>query len=95
MNKLEHYKKKFGPSRVEAMVPHMIATGRSEGIEFSYGGNIGNTLDSHRLAYQAREEGGSALQDTVMELLFQAYFENEKSMGDPLALAEVVGNFQP
>jgi predicted DsbA family dithiol-disulfide isomerase len=89
VNKLEHYRKKFGSERVSAMIPRMIATGKSEGIAFSYGGSIGNTLDSHRLAYQAREEGGSALQDAVMELLFEAYFEQEKSMGDPEVLAGV------
>ena len=71
------------------MVPRMIETGKSEGIEFSYGGSIGNTFDSHRLAFQAREEGGSALQDKVMELLFQAYFEKEKSMGDLNVLSDV------
>ena len=90
VNKLAHYNEKFGAARVAAMVPRMVETGKQEGIAFSYGGNIGNTFDSHRLAYQAREEGGSELQDRVMELLFKAYFEQEKSMGDPNVLAEVV-----
>ena len=70
------------------MLPQMIQTGASEGIQFSYGGSIGNTFDSHRLIWKAREEGGSELQDKVVDSIFKAYFENEKSLGEHSVLEE-------
>lgn len=78
-NKLEHYNKKFGPSRVAAMVPRMQATGKEEGIEFSYGGNVGNTMDSHRLIALAKTQGKT---DAVVEALMSSYFEKEKALSD-------------
>lgn len=94
LNKLDHYNKKFGADRVEQMVPQMKRTGESIGINFSYGGSIGNTFDSHRLIWKAREIGGSELQDKVVEELFKAYFEQEKSLGEARVLrdcAQVAG----
>jgi len=81
--KIEAYAEKFGPQMVASMVPRMIKVGKEVGINFSYGGHIGNTFDSHRFIWQARETGGSAMQDAMVEALFKAYFEEEKSMGDP------------
>jgi len=86
--KIEAYEEKFGPQMVASMVPRMIKVGKEVGINFSYGGYIGNTFDSHRFIWQARETGGSAMQDAMVEALFKAYFEEEKSMGDPGVLRE-------
>merc|ERR1712176_447227 len=80
---LEAYTEKFGPQMVERMVPNMKKVGKEHGINFSYGGYVGNTFDSHRFIWQSRETGGSAMQDKMVEALFAAYFEEEKSMGDP------------
>ena len=82
VNKMEMYIEKFGKSRMDAMLPQMKETGLKEGISFSYGGYTGNTFDSHRLIWKAKEVGGIDLQDKVVESLFKAYFEEEKSMGD-------------
>jgi len=87
-NKLEMYKKKFGAERVSKMLPHMIEVGRQTGIEFSYGGDTGNTFDSHRLILLAWKEGGQELQDRVVEELFSNYFEQEKFIGDMAVLEE-------
>mmetsp|Transcript_14228 Transcript_14228/g.21705 ORF Transcript_14228/g.21705 Transcript_14228/m.21705 type:complete len:141 (-) Transcript_14228:186-608(-) len=70
------------------MIPYMKQVGKSVDINFSYEGNIGNTFDSHRLIWKAREEGGSELQDRMVESLFQAYFEEEKSLGDVRVLKD-------
>jgi len=72
VNKMEMYLEKFGKARCDAMLPQMIQTGLSVGIRFSYGGFTGNTFDSHRLIWKARKEGGSELQDKVVESLFKA-----------------------
>lgn len=85
--KLDHYNTKFGPARVAQIVPYMVGVGKQHGIEFSYGGHIGNTFDSHRLLTAAYKEGGAALQDKLVEELFKAYFEQEKSMGEAAVLA--------
>eukprot|EP00746_Dinoflagellata_sp_MGD_P126423 gnl/MRDRNA2_/MRDRNA2_61267_c0_seq1.p1 gnl/MRDRNA2_/MRDRNA2_61267_c0~~gnl/MRDRNA2_/MRDRNA2_61267_c0_seq1.p1 ORF type:complete len:182 (+),score=52.79 gnl/MRDRNA2_/MRDRNA2_61267_c0_seq1:172-717(+) len=91
VNKLEMYKKKFGEARVNQMLPMMMQVGRQEGIEFSYGGNTGNTFDSHRLISLAGKQGK---QDELVEELFHNYFEQEKCISDRnvlLAAAEKVG----
>ena len=82
-NKLAMYASKFGEQRSLAMIEHMKGLGESEGIHFSYGGNTGNTYDSHRLiALAAQKEAGQSkegqgLQTRVVEELFAEYFEKE------------------
>eukprot|EP00747_Dinoflagellata_sp_TGD_P046586 gnl/TRDRNA2_/TRDRNA2_144519_c0_seq1.p1 gnl/TRDRNA2_/TRDRNA2_144519_c0~~gnl/TRDRNA2_/TRDRNA2_144519_c0_seq1.p1 ORF type:complete len:152 (+),score=37.39 gnl/TRDRNA2_/TRDRNA2_144519_c0_seq1:431-886(+) len=85
------YKEKFGEDRVAAMLPRMMETGKSHGISFSYGGNTGNTYDSHRLISLAAKQGK---QDAVVEELFRNYFEEEKCISDHsvlVAAAKKVG----
>lgn len=88
VSKLEAYERKFGADRVASMIPYMKKVGAEHGIDFSYGGSIGNTFDSHRFLWQARETGGSVLQNALVDRLFAAYFENEQSAGDPAVLRE-------
>jgi predicted DsbA family dithiol-disulfide isomerase len=45
----------------------------------SFGGDTGNSLDSHRLIAWALEQGGPAAQDRVVEALFSAYLEQERN----------------
>eukprot|EP00746_Dinoflagellata_sp_MGD_P021738 gnl/MRDRNA2_/MRDRNA2_150801_c0_seq1.p1 gnl/MRDRNA2_/MRDRNA2_150801_c0~~gnl/MRDRNA2_/MRDRNA2_150801_c0_seq1.p1 ORF type:complete len:186 (-),score=56.27 gnl/MRDRNA2_/MRDRNA2_150801_c0_seq1:60-617(-) len=90
-NKLKMYKEKFGEERVNQMLPMMQQVGRQEGINFSYGGNTGNTFDSHRLISLALKQGN---QDAIIEELFKNYFEEEKCLSDRavlLAAANKVG----
>mmetsp|Transcript_52019 Transcript_52019/g.77086 ORF Transcript_52019/g.77086 Transcript_52019/m.77086 type:complete len:154 (+) Transcript_52019:376-837(+) len=79
---MSYYNSRFGEQKVNSIIPQMKQVGQSEGIDFSYGGYIGNTFNSHRLIWKAREEGGSELQDKVVESIFKAYFEEEKSLGE-------------
>ena len=67
----------------------MKEKGKLAGINFSYGGRIGNTLRSHRLNKWAYDQGGVDGQDRVVEHLFQGYFENEKDLTDVNWLAIV------
>ena len=80
-NKLQYYKDRFGAQRVEGMIASMKEVGEEHGISFSYGGSVGNSFNSHRLIWKAREEGGSELQDIMVNEIFHAYFEEEKSLG--------------
>jgi predicted DsbA family dithiol-disulfide isomerase len=84
VNKLEHYRKKFGKERVETMIPQMTITAKEEGIDMSYGGVISNTLDSHRLLWWANTLDK---QNEVLEQVMKLYFEQEKDIGDREELA--------
>ena len=45
----------------------MIERGKGEGINFSYGGNVSQTTDSHRLIEKSREVGGEEMQLALVE----------------------------
>mmetsp|Transcript_45146 Transcript_45146/g.96392 ORF Transcript_45146/g.96392 Transcript_45146/m.96392 type:complete len:189 (+) Transcript_45146:112-678(+) len=80
VDKLTMYKEKFGEARMQQMIPHMQQVGRDSGINFSYGGKVANTMDSHRVMNWALKQSVAA-QDAVCEKLFAAYFEQEKNIG--------------
>ncbi|CAF4192995.1 unnamed protein product [Rotaria sordida] len=96
--KMDRYKQKFGEARVKQMLPQMIETGKQEGIQFSFGGKVGSTFDSHRLLYYAKQqENGEKKQNDLINVLFRAYFEQEQDLSDHQVLiraAEQVG-FNP
>ena len=46
-DKMEYYNSKFGPAMVQSMIPRMKEVAQEYGILMEYGGNVGNTLDSH------------------------------------------------
>lgn len=54
----------------------MIERGRGEGIEFSYGGNVSQTTDSHRLIEKSRELKGEEGQVRLVErcVFFRAFW---------------------
>jgi len=78
VDKIERYKQKFGSRNVEPIIARMKQVGSTEGINFSYGGQIANTLNSHRLVEWAYKFGK---QDEVVSALFRSYFEEEKNLG--------------
>ncbi|KAJ2716906.1 hypothetical protein H4R19_000349 [Coemansia spiralis] len=81
LDKLEHYQSKFG-SRAAAMHARVTEAGAEDGIRFSFGGKLSNTLDAHRLIHYARLQGGSAAESSVVESLLHRYFELEQDIGD-------------
>jgi len=83
VDKLTRYNKKFGADRVKQIIPHMKSVGKKHGINFSYGGKIANTLDSHRVIHLAAQHDK---EDAMVEELFKNYFEEEKSIGDHAVL---------
>ncbi|KAJ3057829.1 hypothetical protein HDU98_006046 [Podochytrium sp. JEL0797] len=86
-NKLENYHRKFGKARFDQMNDNLSKVGKSIGINFSFGGNVGNTLDSHRLIAFAGTLG-TENQHKVIQSLYSAYFENEKNLGDVEVLVQ-------
>ena len=87
VDKLSYYEERFGAARVAAMIPQMKQVGAEDGIAFSYGGMVGNTLDSHRVIELAARHGK---QDAVVERLFKAYFEDEQNIGNRAVLADAM-----
>ena len=93
ITKVERLNRKFGPERVQQMIPYLTATFASEGLTYSAEGKVGNTFDSHRLLEFAGTQG-VAKQDALIEQLFTAFFTQGKSLADAdvlLAAAEQAG----
>mmetsp|Transcript_11204 Transcript_11204/g.19147 ORF Transcript_11204/g.19147 Transcript_11204/m.19147 type:complete len:154 (+) Transcript_11204:373-834(+) len=85
---MNYYEQRFGAGMVQRMIPQMKAVAEEYGIKMEYGGHIGNTFNSHRLIWKAREVGGSDLQEKVVESLFKAYFEENRSLGEQTVLED-------
>ncbi|GAA5949621.1 hypothetical protein JCM3765_002727 [Sporobolomyces pararoseus] len=80
-NKRERYIKRFGGAeKVAKMEEAMIERGRgcNPPIEFSYGGNVSQTTDSHRLIEKAYSLQGEEGQKALVARLFKSYFEEEQ-----------------
>ncbi|CAF1643241.1 unnamed protein product, partial [Didymodactylos carnosus] len=78
--KLDRYKQKFGEERTKQMITQMQQTGKEEGIQFSYGGKVGSTFNSHRLVHYAKLHGNK--QNELIAIIFKYYFEQEKDIND-------------
>jgi predicted DsbA family dithiol-disulfide isomerase len=79
VSKREFYLQKFGAGRTDMMQQRLKLIGEGAGINFKFGGNTGNTRNSHRLI-QLGKIHGPETQARVIEELFKAYFENEKDI---------------
>jgi len=88
VDKLHRYRSKFG-SNIEPMLSRMKKVGEQEGINFSYGGKIANTMNAHRLAAYADKFGK---EEQVINVLFKNYFEEEKDLGSLDVLTEAAKN---
>lgn len=87
MDKRQYFKDKFGEQRTAMIFERLGAVGKDVGINFSFGGKIGNTRDSHRLI-QLGKSKGPEMQTKVVEALFKAYFEDEKDITSHEVLKE-------
>ncbi|KNC53519.1 DSBA oxidoreductase [Thecamonas trahens ATCC 50062] len=92
VDKLAHYKAKFGEARIEKMIPHMKAVGLEEGITFSYGGEIGNTFDSHRLIEWAKRSSDATTVDALVACIMTRYFEREANLADHAVLCDAAAD---
>jgi predicted DsbA family dithiol-disulfide isomerase len=89
VDRREYLDAKFGdnPNR-EAMGVAIREAGESENIFFAFDRieRTPNTLDSHRLI---RWAGTAGIQNDLVELIFTAYFEQGRDIGDMDVLAEI------
>jgi predicted DsbA family dithiol-disulfide isomerase len=78
---------RLGATRAQKVQQHLQRVGSSEGISFKFGGRTGNSRNSHSLMHFATSSG-SDVQCRLVELLFQAYFEEEKDITNREMLLE-------
>lgn len=81
---------KLGQERMEQSHAMLADLGAAVGIKYDFDAiKISpNTLDAHRLALWAHSES-PAHQERVMSLLFRAYFEQGRNIGDHETLAQI------
>lgn len=79
-NKMDWYVDKNGGSReqTEKMVEAMKSMGRQIGIDFSYGGDVANTIDTHRVIRKVQDEKLGDV-EALMDSLYKQYFEQEQN----------------
>jgi predicted DsbA family dithiol-disulfide isomerase len=83
---------KFGSwERSQELDAHVGAEAAREGLEFNHDRMLRtpNTLLSHRVIWLADQLGGPALQDSVVEALFRAYFTEGQDIGDRATLLAI------
>jgi len=83
---------KFGSwEKSQALDAQVTVAGQTVGLTFRHDlmERTPNTLASHVLIRLARETGGSARQDAVVEALFAAYFTQGRDVGNHEVLADV------
>ncbi|KAJ3089431.1 hypothetical protein HK102_006417 [Quaeritorhiza haematococci] len=85
VDRIEHLGKKFGMNRVHQMISYVGGIAAEEGLHFSKGGDMANTLDGHRLLNYAYSKG---VQWELAEELFKDHFERDNNIGDINVLAE-------
>ncbi|PHH74605.1 hypothetical protein CDD82_4866 [Ophiocordyceps australis] len=78
-NKQQFYNGKFGPQHTRLIQQRLENIGSQLGINFRWGGRIGNSKDSHRLIHLAKSYGNS-VELAVVDGLFAAYFEKEQDI---------------
>lgn len=77
--KNEYYLENFGPERTKEIHQRLRSAGEDVGIDFKFGGRMGNTRDSHRLIHLAQTLGPD-VESKLIESLFAGYFEQEKDI---------------
>ncbi|MEG9862646.1 MAG: DsbA family oxidoreductase [Parvularculales bacterium] len=86
-----YMKRKFGDRDMRGAYEALREAGDQEGIDFAFEDikRTPNTFDSHRLI---RWAGSAGCQDKVVDLLFEAYFEQGRDIGTADVLVEIAGD---
>ena len=90
ISRREYRIQKFGSwERSQELDANVVANGKEEGIDFRFDlmARTPNTVDAHRLIWQAGQHG---CQDAVVEALFLAYFTHGRDLSNRTSLVDVV-----
>jgi len=88
VTKDEFVKRKLGRERWETCKRIAVERGEAVGINLSFTGPASKTLNAHRLMSKAYELAGSAVQSTLMTLIFRAYCEDDLDINNYEVLAD-------
>jgi len=87
--KREWYLNRFGKDKF-AMFEQMVTTrGGQLGLQINYEGTITQTIRAHRLSLKALKIGGQVMQESFLNTIHKAYFEQGKNIGDFETLGEI------
>lgn len=64
--------------KMDMYVEYMSTLGEASGIKFSFGGDIADTLQAHRVIQYFQEEAGAETANRLVDALYRMYFEEEK-----------------
>ena len=73
------------------MEARLESVGKPIGIDFKFGGNTGNTRDSHRLIHLAKENAGVDVHNKVVDEIEKSYFEKEGDITSHAMLIAAAG----
>lgn len=65
--------------KMDMYVEYMSTLGEASGIKFSFGGDIADTLQAHRVIQYFQEDAGAETANKLVDALYKMYFEQEKS----------------
>lgn len=82
------HRQRFSAAQREAAVQRLEATGKPLGINFRWGGSVGNTRDSHRLIEMSKKYG-NVVENKTVEGIFASYFEKEQDITDYKVLGAI------
>ncbi|KFA51321.1 hypothetical protein S40293_04390 [Stachybotrys chartarum IBT 40293] len=89
VDKRAYYAARFGADRMPLMQQRIASIGAPLGINFKFGGRVGNTHNSHRLVWLAQHRYGAEVARKTMEGLMVAYFEKEADITEMETLREI------
>ena len=88
-NYRESIERKYGKQRIATMFTQITEAGKAAGIAFNLNGieRGANTLNAHRLLDYAFRQHGPSQQNALSEALFNAYFCQQRDIGNTQVLA--------
>ncbi|PCH42504.1 thioredoxin-like protein [Wolfiporia cocos MD-104 SS10] len=87
--KREWYLNRFGKEKFASIEQMVTTRGSQLGLNINYNGTITQSTRAHRLSLKALKLGGQHMQETYLNNIHRAYFEEGKNIGDVQLLAEL------
>mmetsp|Transcript_33000 Transcript_33000/g.102381 ORF Transcript_33000/g.102381 Transcript_33000/m.102381 type:complete len:210 (-) Transcript_33000:223-852(-) len=91
LSKRDNYRRRgMSEDKLVKLERKMTELFRAEGLSYTLEGNVGSTVDSHRLAAWAFTKHGPAAQDRLVDTLFRRYFSEGSNPADRVSLLDSV-----
>ncbi|KAH9930029.1 thioredoxin-like protein [Fomitopsis serialis] len=87
--KREWYINRFGKEKFQSIMQMITLRGQQLGLNIKYDGTITQTVRAHRLSLKALKVGGQQMQQTFLQAINKAYFEENRNIGDSDVLSDL------